>query len=300
MEQAIKEDLLEQIQEALMLFADPKDKNEAAARNREFEEGPGDDTPPVPLAQLFATPAPLVRHRLSAAITTKPQSGWRVPKTIQQLADTFRFPDLPKLLHKYLGFGRIVTVQQTGLLPVEARGCLDIVTELFQTESLENLKARCSPPRHLLEDGVTPVNEDIFYDDSPHSHGDFNEFAIGRILSLFVVWVPAQTQWPVFKHLGKKAFTSNGDATPHRLAYLRKFSYSLEGKMRAGPEIGAVYYSSPATQTAAYCLVDIEKVLRPAHLIPDFGIEITDEQSMRWYVNNRIDDATWDEFFGQD
>lgn len=301
----IKEDLLEQIQESLMLYGDSKDKNNAASANRNEtqrtpEGTPQPPPPPTPRTLLFATPMPLVRHRLSAEITTKPTSGWRVPRTVEQLATTFQLPHLPTLLHKYLEFGRIVTIEETGTLPVELRGCLDIVTELFQTESLETLKARCSPPKHLLETGTTPVNEDIFYDDSPHSYGDFKEFAVGRILSLFVVWVPAPAQWPMFRHLGKKAFTSQQDATPHRLAYLRKFSYALGGRMRAGPEIGAVYYSRHSTAASAYCLVDIDKVFRPAQLIPDFGFDNKDEGSMRWYVNNRIDDTTWDEFFGQD
>lgn len=280
-----------------MLYGDSTARNAAAERNR---LGVGIDEHNRPRPTLFATPMPLVRHRLSAAIKAKPNSGWTTPRTIQQLADTFRLPHLPKLLHKYLGFGRIVTVEHTGLLPVELRGCLDITTELFQSDSLEILKARCSPPQHLLGPGSTPVNEDIFYDDSPNDYNDFLQYAIGRILSLFVVWVPERSQWKILEHLGKKAFTSEHNATPHRLAYLRKFTYHLDGKMRAGPEIGRVAYTAESNDPAAYCLVDIEEVLRPAQLIPDYELGVTYEPAHRWYVNNRIDDATWDMFFGAD
>ena len=248
----------------------------------------------APAQPLFSDAVPLVRHRLSGILKpSKNGPQWKVPNSVHSLADAFNFPFLSELIHRYFSFGRIVTSAKAGFLPLELRSCLNITTESFQSESLETLKARCGPPSQLQP---LTCNEDVFYDDEPNSYGRFGQYAIGKLLCLFVVWIPGdKTQWPYVDRISIKSFRL---LQTHRLALIRTYQYDNNGDMFPGPGLGRVRYNrDPSKQ---YHLIDIEKVLRPAMLLPDHFKSQHHEPAMAWWVNNRIDDTTWHMFYDEE
>src|SRR5690606_9100995 len=202
-------------------------KNRAAKRNREQgktqqSESLTDFEPTLEGTQsvstpLFVTPLPLSRHLLSGIVKPHKKSSslqWKVPRTAAELAETFRMPFLLPLPRTKLGFGRLVTADNTGFLPIELRSVLQITKELFQTDYLEGIKVRCSPPAHLQ--GRT-LQETVFFDDSPKAYGRFENYAIGRVLSLITVSVPSSAQW---HHLPPLPQRSYQNPTIYRLAVM--------------------------------------------------------------------------------
>jgi len=77
---------------------------------------------------------------------------------------------------------------------------------------------------------------------------------------------------------------------------MRTFQYDNSGAMYKGPELGRVRYNMDKSKE--YQLIEIERILQPAHLIPAHLPSEKHEPAMAWYVNNCIDDQTWDLFYG--
>lgn len=300
---------IDDVQTSLMMYADSKSSRAAAQANRQYEYGTDsphgpvkdeysetassttDDDKSTPPA-LFSGPIPLSRHMLSG--TLKPArkvKSWSIPRNVAALASTFKMPFLPKLLMAKLGFGRVLPVDKVGYLPVEALSCLQITSEVFQSHYLEVLKARTSLPAHLQQ---RVLQEAVYYDDSPNEHGGFENFAIGKVLSYFTVWVPDSSNFPLLHVLNKSSYTN---PTIHRLAVVQTYRYDNGGEFFRGCELGRVTLERDSEKM--YKIIDIEQILRPAHLIPLHDPTTRYEPTMRWYVNNRIDDATWDMFYGR-
>src|SRR5690606_4877567 len=101
------------------------------------------------------------------------------PTTASALADTLKLPVLLQLLHDKMGFGNLVSIQNTGSVRIELHGILQITTELFQTDYLEVLKVSTSLPSHLQ---TRVVQDAVFFEDCASSNGDFGNHAIGRVL----------------------------------------------------------------------------------------------------------------------
>lgn len=293
---------LREIQKALMLFGDPKDRNLAARMNRET---PGAMDAPLPVDEngreiippLFPNAADLVRHRLSGIIMPKKKT-WKRPHRLGLLAEFYEIPELVSLVHKYMGFPSTVDVDEhTAHLHVDMRSCLHILADGFQTETLQELKARCGLPRHLGQPSNT-YNEAVYYEhgDGNTQNGNFRNYRIGLLEALFVIWVPDEAQMARVPDLDLVDYAS---PTSYRLALVRQFKYDNNGLMQPPHELARVRYNDNAElKKPRYSIVPIHKILRPAHLIPDAYSTTMGSGTPVWYVNNRIDDATWALFYG--
>ena len=204
---------LHEIQQALILFGDAKDKNMATRNNRQQSNTEAkdqvpedDDTESVAVeldkitAKLFPEPLPLVRHRLSGIIRSGLKESWKRPHRLGLLANFFKIPSLVRLVHTYLGFkDPIKQDKHTQYLTVDMRSCLHIVADGFQVESYEELKARCGLSKHL-EYRSSTYNENIYYEhyddlaDDDLQRGHFGKYRIGHLECLFVLWIPATAQ----------------------------------------------------------------------------------------------------------
>lgn len=181
-----------------------------------------------------------------------------------------------------------------GLLPIELRTSLHITVDGFQTDFLEEMKVRCSLPLHLHPSGKE-LQEDVFFETPAAwtaNNGVFGTQAIGRVICFFVMWLPEKGQWPIISEISPKRYRN---PKIHRLALIRTYEFLNNGAFEEGPELAKVQYTR--NDTRKYVIVGIDSIQRPAQLIRAHLQTQKLEMAMQWYVNNRIDDETWNAFF---
>lgn len=291
---------IDDVQTTFMMYADSATKNKAALINRDFG-GPApkdEDTKdsmlqpnkPSPALPLFSPPLPLCRHELTGNFAP---SNWKVPTTLKALASTYKLPLLQKSLRSMFGLSNPengITLENMDYLHLEIHPVLKITTEAFQSQYLEVLKIRASPPAHLQR---RTLQEPVYYLNEGKTYNHYGELAIGKVICLATVWVPHKDQRKLVQYISPAAYKS---PTIHHIAVIQTLPYYDQGLMLPGPELGRVSYGRGGT--ANYKCIFVEDIVRPAHLNPIHEPSTQDKKEMQWLVNNRIDDATWDMVYG--
>ncbi|RPA70575.1 hypothetical protein BJ508DRAFT_337047 [Ascobolus immersus RN42] len=261
-------------------------------------------------------------------------------KTVGDIAGLYKLPDLATAVRKFLllndpayttfeGNNQNLTSEHVKRFPAEIHTSINIRTDTVQSqEPFETLKAICSGPRRVGnlrecrndcvlfrdigldgedERGCPSMNEE----DPDHvapvtslsdisEESQFGPYHFGRLHCLLKVQVPKPEWLTAFKILEGRGLDKDKYQS-YKLAYVQAYIPLLQNgksEMIPGPEVAKVRIDR--AKHRGFRIMDISKLVRPAHLVQVHEDGEANWKNFSWIVNNRIDMGTWDLIYGED
>jgi hypothetical protein len=240
---------------------------------------------------------------------TTTKCGWRLQNAvatrarfdIESLSTRYRVPGLTEALAKFLRsyfrdkerefHAGALSSQSVGNCKATAFNILEIRSLAFQSQNeMEIQRAECTG--HLLR-RKRIRNDSVWYtltrDEKPPD--DYNNYELGKLACLFTITLPKPEIWEP----GISPMRYADDDCEHiSLAFIEQLNIN-EPKRYMNP-VSEVGTCKPAGLVHGGVVVEIQKIVRIAHLIPFHSQEIEEEGGLDryWVINNRIDLMTFD------
>lgn len=318
----------EEVRRVLMVFESAQERRDQAKHNREYEEGDEDGPLPTPKVPLVPASVPKSSFvRAFSGIVNDTRGTTRPTQRLPHLEETYELPKLAEhTLNYLLSISNSYSIFRRDTdcfssLRTSASMSVEVSNEdrfVFQEDSdlvgeVEGRKlARCTGPFryrgeyradavYFLENGECVTPTAITQNRRTRDEGILSGTRVGILRCLFTLNVPpASDNALLHKALLEEWFIqSSGRRTSasseqHLLAYIELLDTENTGDDESPSKLARV----SRRVEPVFRLVSVNSIVRIAHLVPiPQDLWHNSRFSHRYIVNNRIDLATWYQFY---
>lgn len=235
-----------------------------------------------PILPLWRAPQPLKRRWVKGSVPKL-----RNYKRLSVIEEHYHLPNISKHISTYIRNSLQLGSLSEGCiknLEASVKTSVHIVVDNFNAEGYTTMKAVCTPPNKTGK----CRQDNVFYT-SYKTNGHFANQNVGRLLCILKLRLPTTELWDSLEYLPK---VPENQCTEHLLALIQPYTIDNDGIIHNVYSLARCQLS-----TSQPLVMSIDSITRLAMLVPEPLVAPQADVPKAWWINNRIDDGTWNLFY---